>query len=277
MTHKPPFLGFGLGLRSTHYQDIIQTKPDIDWFEIIAETFLLDGGKAQYYLDYFNERYPLIPHSVSLSIGSVDPLDEAYLKRLKKLITKLNPPWFSDHICWTKIHGQHLHNLMPLPYTEDTVNYVAQRIKLVQNYIERPFIFENVSSYVEFKGSQMTEWEFIKAVAETADCGILLDINNVYVSSFNHHFDPLTYIQHIPPDRVYQFHVAGHKDKGSYLLDTHDREIKDEVWQLYANTLPLFKNVSVLLERDEDIPPLSSVMTELNYARQLYHTNKHNA
>jgi len=267
---KAPFLGFGLGLRTPHYQDIINSNPAIDWFEIISESFLLEGGKTQYYLDYFNERYTLIPHGVSLSIGSIDALDMAYLKKLKTLLDKLNPPWFSDHICWTKIHGNYLHNLMPLPYTEETVQFVSKKIKQVQDYIERPFIFENVSSYVEFEGSQMQEWDFVKAVATTADCGILLDINNVYVSSFNHNFDPLTYINAIPKERVYQFHIAGHRNKGHYILDTHDEDVCDEVWQLYQQVLPLFPDTSVLLERDDNIPPLTQCLNELNYARHLH-------
>lgn len=259
-----------MGLRSTHYQEIMAQNPLIDWFEIIAETFMLDGGKAQYYLDYFNERYRIVPHGVSLSIGSVDPLDPHYLKRLKKLLDKVNAPWFSDHICWTKVHGKNLHNLMPLPYTEETVKFVSQKIRQVQDYMQRPFIFENVSSYVEFQESQMSEWEFVTAVSEQANCGILLDINNVFVSAFNHHFDAMEYINHIPVERVYQFHIAGHKDKGTYLLDTHDADLRDEVWDLFSSACQRFPDASVLLERDDHIPPLTDMMIELNHARALH-------
>ncbi|RAP33568.1 hypothetical protein DID80_07975 [Candidatus Marinamargulisbacteria bacterium SCGC AAA071-K20] len=265
-----PNLGFGLGLRPIHFQDFIDNKPKVDWLEIISENFMIDGGRSLHHLDYFIDHYPIIPHGVSLSIGSVDPLDFNYLKKLKALIDKIDPPWFSDHICWTKIHGKNLHNLMPLPYTTDTINYVSEKIKIVQDYMERPFIFENVSSYVEFSGSQMPEWDFVSHVSEKADCGILLDINNIFVSGFNHDFDPKTYINNVPKDRVLQFHIAGHKDKGTYILDSHDHEIRDEVWDLYSWAAPQFGEVSVLLERDDDIPPLPDLLDELIKAKQTY-------
>ena len=264
-----PNLGVGVGLRTQHYDDLLTSDPAVDFLEIISENFMLDGGRALSYLDQFIERYPMVMHGVSLSIGSTDPLDSNYLKRLKVLVEKVNPPWFSDHICWTKVHGQNLHNLMPLPYTTATVNYVSDRIKQVQDIIGKPFIFENVSSYVEFTQSEMEEWEFVAAVAEKADCGILLDVNNIFVSAMNHDFDPLTYIKAIPADRVLQFHIAGHLDKGSYILDTHDHEIRDEVWDLYKHTIALIPNVSTLIERDDHIPPLNDVLKELEYARHL--------
>lgn len=265
-----PYLGFGLGLRTCHFQDFIETKPKVDWLEIISENFLIDGGQALHHLDFFIEHYPIIAHGVSLSIGSVDPLDMIYLKKLRTLLDKINAPWFSDHICWTKIHGRNLHNLMPLPYTESTINFVSEKIKQVQDYIQRPFIFENVSSYVEFKQSTMPEWEFVRKVSEKADCGILLDINNIYVSGFNHNFDPKQYINNIPKERVLQFHIAGHKDKGNYILDTHDNEIRDEVWDLYRYAKSQFGEVSVLLERDDNIPELNTLLDELNQAKKIY-------
>lgn len=265
-----PYLGFGLGLRTCHFQDFIETKPKVDWLEIISENFLIDGGQALHHLDFFIEHYPIIAHGVSLSIGSVDPLDMTYLKKLRTLLDKINAPWFSDHICWTKIHGRNLHNLMPLPYTESTINFVSEKIKQVQDYIQRPFIFENVSSYVEFKQSTMPEWEFVRKVSEKADCGILLDINNIYVSGFNHNFEPKQYIDNIPKERVLQFHIAGHKDKGKYILDTHDNEIRDEVWDLYRYAKSQFGEVSVLLERDDNIPELNTLLDELNQAKKIY-------
>ncbi|MDA1353820.1 MAG: DUF692 domain-containing protein [bacterium] len=262
-------LGHGIGLRAPHYQDLLQESHPIDFLEIISEGFMLDGGKPITVLEALLEKYPMVMHGVSLSIGSADPLDKNYLKRLKTLANKVRPPWFSDHICWTKVHGRNLHNLMPLPYTQSTIDYVSERIKIVQDYMEIPFIFENVSSYVEFDASQMEEWEFVARVAEQADCGILLDVNNIFVSGFNHEFDPMTYINAIPHDRVLQYHVAGHLDKGSFILDTHDHDIRSEVWDLYEKTIPLFSGVSTLIERDDNLPPLQDVLKELNIARKI--------
>ncbi len=265
-----PYLGFGIGLRPPHFQDLLDSQPQVDWLEIISENFLLDGGRSLYYLDQFRERYHLVPHGVSLSIGSSDPLDEDYLTRLKRLVDKLDPPWFSDHLCWSNYGGKHMHNLMPLPYTRDVVEYVAERIKVVQSFIGRPFLLENVSSYVEFHQSEMTEWEFLTEITEAADCGILLDINNVYVSAKNHHYDPITYLNSVPKERVVQYHIAGHDDKGTYILDTHDHEIRDEVWDLYRQTIPLFGDVSLMLERDDHIPPLPELLAEVAYARKIH-------
>ena len=263
-------MGFGLGLRSAHYKDLVNKNPKIDWLEIIAETFLLDGGKSQYYLDYFNERYQIVSHSVSLSIGSIDPFNMDYLKKLKALLDKLNCPWFSDHICWTSVHGKNLHNLMPLPYTEETVTFISEKIKFLQEFMQRPFIFENVSSYVEFEESQMEEWDFIKSVCEATGCGVLLDINNVYFSAYNHHFYPMKYIDAIPKQRVYQFHLAGHRNKCVYLLDTHDEDIQDEVWDLYDRVIHRFPNISVLIERDEKIPSLNHMLDSVRRSKCIY-------
>jgi len=231
---------------------------------------MIEGGRPLKVLEELMGRYTIIPHGVSLSIGSIDPLDDTYLTRLKKLLDKINPPWFSDHICWTKVHGQNLHNLMPLPYTQRTIDFVSEKIRQLQDRMGRLFIFENVSSYVEFQQSQMPEWEFVAKVAEQADCGILLDVNNIFVSSFNHDFDPLDYINAIPADRVIQYHVAGHKDKGSFIIDTHDNTIRDEVWELYTTCTQRFSGVSTLLERDDNIPNIDELVNELDIARKIH-------
>ncbi len=265
-----PYLGFGIGLRPKHFKDFLDHSPAIDWLEIISENFMFDGSRALYFLDQIRERYRVVPHGVSLSIGSSDDLDWDYLERLKNLVARVNPPWFSDHLCWSQHKGAHMHNLLPLPYTPKVADYVAGRIRMVQDFIGKPFIIENVSSYVEFTGSTMPEWEFLTRVAEKADCGILLDVNNVFVSASNHHFDAHTYFNAVPPERVIQYHVAGHRDKGTFLFDSHDQTIRDEVWSLYRDVIPRFGEVSLLIERDDHIPPLADLVDELNIARQIY-------
>ncbi len=265
-----PNLGFGIGLRPDHYQDLLETKNAVDWLEIISENFMLEGGRNRHYLDLFKDKYRIVPHGVSLSIGSTDPLDWTYLNSLKTLIASLNAPWFSDHLCWTKYAHHNLHNLMPLPYTKEVITYVAERIKIVQDHMGIPFIIENVSSYVEFTDSTMPEWTFISEIAEKANCGILLDVNNIYVSAFNHNFNPETYINNIPPERVLQYHIAGHNDHGTYILDSHDADIRQEVWDLYKKCIPIFGEVSTMIERDDDIPPLSELLSELNQAKTIW-------
>ena len=262
-----PKLGIGLGLRVAHYREILSTAPDVGWFEIISENFMVDGGKPLYYLDQFLERYPVIPHGVSLSIGSADPIDFAYLKKLKKLAKKTGAPWFSDHLCWCRFSAHQMHNLLPLPYTEAVADHVAEKARIVQDYIGVPFLLENVSSYVEFKGSTMPEWEFLRRVVEKANCGILLDVNNIYVSSRNHGFDPMDYLNGIPPERVFQIHIAGHSDFGSYVLDTHDHPVRKEVWLLFKKAHELAGDVSMMLERDDRIPPFREVYAEVLKAR----------
>jgi uncharacterized protein len=215
-------LGFGLGLRTQHFDAVLNTEPDIDWFEVLSENYMVAGGKPRYYLKEIGERYPLVMHGVSLSIGSTDPLNMDYLKALKQLANDVQPQWISDHICWTSIHGVNSHDLLPLPYTEETVKHVAQRIKTVQDFLGRRILMENVSSYLSYQDSSMDEWEFVNAVAEAADCLILLDINNIYVSARNHNFNPLDYLNKINPKRVQQFHLAGHSDYGDYVIDTHE-------------------------------------------------------
>lgn len=262
-------LGFGLGLRTEHYDTILNETPPIDWFEIITENFLVSGGKPIYYLQKIRERYPIVMHGVSLSIGSSDPLDFDYLKQVKALANSINPPWISDHLCWTGIKGKNMHDLLPLPYTEESIKHVVTRIQQVQDFLGQRILLENVSSYVTYNQSMMPEWEFITEISNEADCLILLDVNNIYVSAINHEFDPLDYISFIPADRVYQIHLAGHSNMGDYAIDTHDHDIIDPVWSLYAATLSQLGMISTMIERDGNIPPLANLMEELNQARQL--------
>ncbi|MEE9157513.1 MAG: DUF692 domain-containing protein [Gammaproteobacteria bacterium] len=264
-----PYLGFGLGLRPDHYEAILRDRPGIDWFEILSENYMVPGGKPLYYLDRIRAHYPMVMHGVSLSIGSADPLDGEYLQQLKELASRIEPAWISDHLCWTGVGGHNMHDLLPLPYTESAIKHVVSRINHVQDYLGRQILIENVSSYVAYKKSEMTEWEFLCAIAERADCLILLDINNIYVSAFNHEFDPHDYLSAIPSQRVYQFHLAGHANHGSYIIDTHDASIIDPVWALYAAAVRRFGAVSTMIERDDNIPPLEELLTELNQARRI--------
>jgi uncharacterized protein (UPF0276 family) len=263
------FLGFGLGLRTDHFEYILQHQPDIDWFEVLSENYLVAGGKPRYYLEAIAEQYPVVMHGVSMSIGSTDPLDMDYLKALKKLSNDIQPKWISDHICWTSIHGVNSHDLLPLPYTEETVNHVAQRVRQVQDVLGRRILLENVSSYLSYQDSTMDEWDFLSQVAEAADCLILLDINNIYVSARNHHFNPLDYLKKIDPRRVQQFHLAGHSDFGDYVIDTHDHDIPPSVWTLYQAALERFGAVSTMIERDANIPEFPALYQELLEAKNI--------
>jgi len=262
-------LGFGLGLRVDHYETILNSGPAVDWFEIISENYMVPGGKPLHYLDRIRERYPLVMHGVSLSIGSTDPLDTEYLKHLKALAARVEPAWISDHLCWTGVHGRNLHDLLPLPYTDETVEHVAARVRTVQDFLGRQILLENVSSYVNFASSQMSEWDFLAAVCERADCLLLLDVNNIYVSSINHEFNPLHYLDGIPAKRVQQIHLAGHEDHGNYIIDTHDHPVCDPVWDLYAEALGRFGPISTMIERDDNIPPLDELIEELGHARRI--------
>lgn len=265
----PPFLGFGLGLRKQHYEYVLEHRPKVDWFEIISENYMVPGGRPLHMLDRVRAEYPLVMHGVSLSIGSSDPLDLDYLAGLKQLAERVEPAWISDHLCWTGVGGHNVHDLLPLPYTEEALRHVAERILRVQDFLGRRIAIENVSSYMSFRHSAMLEWEFLAAVAEAADCGVLFDVNNVYVSAFNHGFEALRYVEAIPPARVWQFHLAGHSDRGSFLLDTHDHPVKAEVWALYAETCRRFGRVSTLIERDDNIPELPELLAEAEQARQI--------
>lgn len=269
--HKQkPFLGFGLGLRTDHYQDVLEQKPkEIDWFEIISENYMIDGGKPLYFLDKIRQDYPMVMHGVSMSVGSTDPLNYDYLKQLKKLVQRIEPMWFSDHLCWTGVDHKNMHDLLPMPYTEASVNHFANRISEVQDFMGQQMLIENLSSYITYTSDAMTEWEFLTAVAEKADCYILLDVNNIYVSSYNHHFDTMEYLQGVPAERVWQHHLAGHQNTGNLIIDTHDEPIIDPVWDLYEKTARLLGPVSTMIERDANIPPLADVIEELNQARAI--------
>ncbi|HEY3859793.1 MAG TPA: DUF692 domain-containing protein [Gammaproteobacteria bacterium] len=264
-----PYLGFGLGLRTDHYEAILAERPAVDWLEILSENYMVDGGKPLHYLERFRALYPLVMHGVSLSIGSGDPLDRDYLDRLKALADRVQPQWISDHLCWTGIAGKNLHDLMPLPYTEEAVRHVAARVRQVQEHLGRQILLENVSSYVSYTQSAMSEWEFLSAVCEAADCLILLDINNIYVSSHNHGFDAMDYLRGVPASRVRQFHLAGHTHNGNIIVDTHDQPIIRDVWDLYADAVRLLGPVSTMIERDANIPPLAVLMAELDKARRI--------
>lgn len=264
-----PYLGYGLGLRKEHYDTVLKERPNVDWFEIVSENYMVDGGKPLDYLHRIRENYPMVMHGVSMSIGSIEPLNFDYLKQLKMLIDMVEPNWFSDHLCWTGNSRLNLHDLMPLPYTEEAVKHVADRVSQVQEYLGRQMLLENVSSYISYSDSQMSEWEFLRTVAENADCLILLDINNVYVSAYNHNFDPLDYLQGIPSERVYQFHLAGHTHENNLIIDTHDHPIADPVYELYAAAVQHFGQVSTMIERDDHIPPLSDLLVELDQVRRI--------
>jgi len=259
--------GFGLGLRPGHYEEILSGQPRVDWFEVLTENYLVDGGKPLHFLDRICARYPVVLHGVSLSIGSSEPLDFDYLAALRRLADRVEPMWISDHLCWTGVAGRHLHDLMPMPYTEEAVAHIAARVRNVQDYLGRQILLENVSSYVTFVDSVLTEWDFLNAVVEAADCAILLDVNNIYVSSRNHGFDPVAYLDAMPAERVRQIHLAGHTHAGDLLIDTHDQPVPDPVWALYGEALRRLGPVPTMIERDDNIPPLDELLLELDSAR----------
>lgn len=263
------FLGFGLGLRTNHFQHVLDEKPEVDWFEVLSENFMVPGGKPKYFLHAIREYYPMVMHGVSLSIGSTNKLNIDYLKKLKQLAFEVEPAWISDHLCWTSIDGMNSHDLLPLPYNDEAIQHVIKRIQTIQDYLERPFLIENVSSYVTYNNSEMEEWEFLNEIINGADCGLLLDINNVYVSARNHGFKAEDYIDAINPDRVWQFHLAGHTDYGDYVIDTHDHDVPDPVWDLYRYALKRFGPVSTMIERDDNIPAFPELHNELQVAKNI--------
>jgi len=269
---RPPFLGHGVGLRRDHFERVLSGPSRIDWFEAISENFMVAGGRPLDVLTRVRERYPIVLHGVSMSIGSTDPLDEGYLDRLRDLARRFEPAWVSDHLCWTSIGGHHAHDLLPLPYTEEALDGVVARVARVQERLGRPIALENVSSYVAYRRSAMPEWEFLGEVARRSGCGILLDVNNIYVSARNHGFDPRAYLQGVPVESVWQFHLAGHSDKGAYLLDTHDHAVPDPVWDLYTEALRRYGAVSTLVEWDDRIPPFERLEAESERARALHDT-----
>ncbi len=264
-----PDLGCGVGLRVPHYPHIFKEQPNVDFFEIISENFMVAGGAPLENLARVLERYPVVQHGVSLSLGATEPLDFDYLARLKALTRRTRTPWVTDHLCWTRAHGVDLHDLLPLPYTEEAVHHVAGRIRTVQDFLELRLGIENTSSYLTYNASTLEEWEFITAIVQEADCGLLLDVNNVYVSSYNHGFDPKTFIAGIPAERVIQIHLAGHTHKGAYILDTHSDFVIEPVWDLYRFALERTGAVSTLVEWDDDIPTFDTVHGEAHKARAI--------
>lgn len=261
--------GFGLGLRTAHYADFLAAPQAVDWLEIISDNYLVPGGKPLHMLERIRANYPMAMHGVSLSIGSTDGLDRGYLKGLRKLAAKVEPLWVSDHLCWTSLGGHNSHDLLPLPYTEEALRVVVSHIRQIQDFLQRPLVVENVSSYLTYRSNEMSEWQFLRHVCEEADCLLLLDINNIYVSSINHGFDPLEYLHHLPPKRVQQIHLAGHSDHGDYIVDTHDAAVAEPVWNLYANACRYFGGVATMIERDDNIPPLPELIGELDRARRI--------
>jgi uncharacterized protein len=268
-----PLHGFGLGLRTEHFRDFASgdsaAAQRVDWLEVISENCMVPGGKPLHFLDRIRRDFPVVLHGVSLSIGGADPLDATYLRELKALAARVQPAWVSDHLCWTGVDSHHLHDLMPLPYTEAALRHLVPRIQQVQDALQRRLVLENVSSYVSFAGDEMNEWQFIAELLRRADCELLLDVNNVYVSSVNHGFDAHAFIDAMPRERVRQIHLAGHEDHGSYLIDTHDHPVCEAVWDLYAYTTQRLGAVPAMIERDDHIPVLDELVAELDRARQV--------
>ena len=262
-----PDLGLGVGLRSQHFPTILSGWPEVDWFEIISENFMDSEGYPAYVIDQIAERYPVVMHGVSLSIGSTDPLNLDYLKKLKRLAERTNARWVSDHLCWTGVAGLNTHDLLPFPLTEQSLKHTVAKVKQVQEILERPLILENPSTYLEFEDSTVEDWIFLKELAEQADCGILLDLNNIYVCARNHGWDPVNYIHTIPGDRIVQFHLAGHEDHGTHVIDTHNNSVVDEVWELYRIAHKHAGSTATLLEWDADIPPFDELLAEVNKAK----------
>ena len=273
---EAPFLGVGVGLRPRHYSEILadprREALGVDWFEAISENYMVPGGRPVRVLDAVRTRFPVALHGVSLNIGSVDPLDEGYLDRLDSLAGRVEPAWITDHLCWTGVGGQNLHDLLPLPLTETVVHHVVERVTRVQERLGRRIALENASTYVAFREDEMPEWEFLVQVAARADCGILLDVNNVFVSAHNHGFDAETYLDAIPPDRVFQIHLAGPSEAGPLLIDTHDHPVRAQVWRLYERAIRRLGAVSTLIEWDDRIPSFAAVAAEAACARTILET-----
>jgi hypothetical protein len=254
--------GVGIGLRIPHYQHIFEQKPVVDWFEIISENYMVDGGRPLHVLDQILDQYRVVQHGVSMYFGSAEPLNRDHLRRLKQLVRRTNTPWLSDHLCWGSVDGRYTHDLLPMPYTFEAAHVTAEKIRQVQDFVEVPVAVENVSSYAEFHISEMTEWEFLNEVVERADCGVLLDVNNIYVSSCNHSFDPIEYVNSVPAERVAQIHIAGHSKFEKYTLDTHDHPVIEPVWDLYRRAIERCGLTATLLEWDDNIPSFEEVHRE---------------
>lgn len=264
-----PHQGFGLGLRVPHYEDFLSGPVPVDFLEIISENFMVDGGRPLHILDRIRERFPVAMHGVSMSLGSADGLRLDYLQRLKALADRVEPLWISDHLCWTSIENFNSHDLLPLPYTEEALEVVCKNVAFAQDVLERPILVENASTYVTFGASQLSEWEFIGELCLRTGCYLLLDINNVYVNSRNHAFDPWDFISSVPAERVREFHLAGHSQGRACLIDTHDADVPDAVWRLYEKATQRFPHAATLIERDDNIPPLGTLLAELDKARRL--------
>ena len=263
-----PDYGVGVGLRVPHYRHVIEQRPPMGFFEIISENFMVDGGKPLYHLDAVLETYPIINHGVSLSIGAPQGLDWDYLKRLKTLVKRVKPAWLSDHFCWTGVPGGNLHDLLPLPYTQEMIRVVSERARVVQDFLEVPFALENTSSYMSYRSSEMTEWQFVSEVVERADIGLMFDVNNVYVSAYNHSFDAYEFLRQVPHERILQIHLAGHTNMGKYIIDTHNGDIIDPVWSLYQATLSKTGPVSTLIEWDDEIPAFDELQKLVSLAEE---------
>lgn len=266
---KPAPLGYGLGLRPIYYEEIMSNRPPVDWFEIISENYMVAGGRPLSMLDAIRADYPIVMHGVAMSLASTDPLDFDYLAELKALIERVQPAWVSDHVAWTGVHGLSLHDLLPIPYTKESLDHIVERICRVQDYLKRQLVVENASTYVSFVSSDMSEQEFVKEMAERADCLLLLDVNNVFVSCFNHGYDPVAFIDAVPVERVVQFHMAGHTNHETHRVDTHDQPVCEEVWALYEHARRRFGDVSAMIERDDNFPPFSELLDELQRMRDI--------
>jgi uncharacterized protein (UPF0276 family) len=264
-----PFAGYGLGLRKPHYAEFLEHRIAVDFVEVISENFMVDGGRPRALLRDVRSRYPVALHGVSMSIGSADGLDGAYLARLRALVDEIEPLFVSDHLSWTRIEGFSSHDLLPLPYTNEALDLVCANIDRAQDALGRAMLIENPSTYIDFAPAEMTEWQFLDAMCARTGCGLLLDVNNVFVSSTNHGFDPIAYLGGVPHDRVRQVHLAGHSQGKELLIDTHDQPVSASVWDLYAHVMPLLGPVATMIERDDDIPPLAELLAELSIARRI--------
>ncbi len=263
-----PDLGVGLGLRTVHYAHILRERPPVDWFEVLSENYMQTAGRPLHFLDAIAEHYPVVLHGVSLSIGSTDPLDRAYLTELRALRDRTRARWISDHLCWTGVAGKNTHDLLPLPYTEESLRHVIDRVRAVQDFLGAPLVLENPSTYVEHTGASMREWEFLARLAGEADCALLLDVNNVFVSAYNHGFDPATYLAAMPLDRIVQFHVAGHTEHGTHIIDSHIGPVRDDVWRLLGQEHHRSGGASILLEWDAEIPSFEVTHAEALRAKE---------
>ncbi|KZN59303.1 hypothetical protein N473_03850 [Pseudoalteromonas luteoviolacea CPMOR-1] len=274
MKYSPPsFAGFGLGLRTCYFEEILTTEPNVDWFEIISENYFVSGGKPWHYLSQIKERYPIVMHGVSMSIGSTTEVNFDYLRKLKQTIERVQPLWISDHLCFSSLGDFNSHDLLPMPYTEESLDHLCKRLLIVQDFLERPLILENVSSYLTYQASEMSEWDFLTELHKRTQCQFLLDINNVYVSARNHQFDPSEFLNAMPTSSIAQIHLAGHSDFGTHIIDTHDQPICNEVWQLFADFAQTHPPVNTMIERDDNFPAFKEIMSELEQARSLAPTS----